>query len=128
MNFAYKPLYTRDQSFFEARIIGLFFFSLFFTSNILLIMFLPIWVALVLILNLLTGVVSSRRPRDLGARRNRRADRVSARGRSHHFQHGNPLRSPGARPDVSSHVPARVADEMTAGLWLGNRTPGRITR
>lgn len=36
MNFAYKPLYTRDQSFFEARIIGLFFFSLFFTSNILL--------------------------------------------------------------------------------------------
>ena len=36
MNFAFKPLYTRDQPFFEAKIIGIFFFSLFFTSNILL--------------------------------------------------------------------------------------------
>jgi len=34
--FAYKTLYTRDQPMFEARVIGLFFFSLFFTSNILL--------------------------------------------------------------------------------------------
>lgn len=36
MNFAYKPLYSRDQPLFEAKVIGLFFFSLFFTSNILL--------------------------------------------------------------------------------------------
>ncbi len=36
MNFAYKSLYKRDQPFFEVKIVGLFFFSLFFTSNILL--------------------------------------------------------------------------------------------
>ena len=36
MNFAYKPLYTRDQPLFELRVFGLFLFSLFFTSNILL--------------------------------------------------------------------------------------------
>ncbi|MFN8295744.1 MAG: hypothetical protein U0T69_06080 [Chitinophagales bacterium] len=36
MNFAYKPIYTRDQPFFEVKVIGLFLFSLFFSSNILL--------------------------------------------------------------------------------------------
>ena len=36
MNFAYKPIYTRDQPFFEAKVLGLFLFSLFFGSNILL--------------------------------------------------------------------------------------------
>ena len=35
-SFAYKTLYTRDQSIFEARVIGIFIFSLLFTSNILL--------------------------------------------------------------------------------------------
>jgi hypothetical protein len=36
MNFLFKPLYTRDQPVFELKIIGIFLFSLFFTSNILL--------------------------------------------------------------------------------------------
>jgi hypothetical protein len=36
VNFAYKPLYTRDQPNFELKVLGLFLFSLFFTSNILL--------------------------------------------------------------------------------------------
>lgn len=36
MNFAYKPIYTRDQPYFELKVIGLFLFSLFFSSNILL--------------------------------------------------------------------------------------------
>jgi hypothetical protein len=36
MNFLQKPIYTRDQPFFEFRVISLFFFTLFFTSNILL--------------------------------------------------------------------------------------------
>ena len=36
MNFAYKPLYTRDQPHFELKIFGLFLYSLFFSSNILL--------------------------------------------------------------------------------------------
>ncbi len=36
MNFLFKPLYTRDQPFYEAKIFGLFLFSLLFSSNILL--------------------------------------------------------------------------------------------
>lgn len=36
MNFAFKTLYTRDQSFYETKVIGLFIFSLLFSSNILL--------------------------------------------------------------------------------------------
>lgn len=36
MNFAYKTLYTRDQPFFEAKVILIFLYSLLFASNILL--------------------------------------------------------------------------------------------
>jgi hypothetical protein len=36
MNFAYKPLYTRDQPYFELKVLGLFLYSLIFSSNILL--------------------------------------------------------------------------------------------
>lgn len=36
MNFAYKTLYTRDQPFFEVKVILLFLYCLFFCSNILL--------------------------------------------------------------------------------------------
>jgi len=36
MNFAYKPIYSRDQPYFEWKIFGLFLYSLFFSSNILL--------------------------------------------------------------------------------------------
>ncbi len=36
MNFLFKPLYKRDQPFYEVKIFGLFLYSLFFSSNILL--------------------------------------------------------------------------------------------
>ncbi|HPA36760.1 MAG TPA: hypothetical protein PLA16_10355 [Chitinophagales bacterium] len=36
MNFLYKTIYTRDQPFFEWKVIGVFLFSLLFTSNVLL--------------------------------------------------------------------------------------------
>ena len=36
MNFAYKTLYTRDQPLFELKVAGIFIFSLFFASNILI--------------------------------------------------------------------------------------------
>ncbi len=36
MNFAYKPIYTRDQPYFELKVFGLFLYSLLFSSNILL--------------------------------------------------------------------------------------------
>jgi len=36
MNFAYKSIYTRDQPYFEWKIFGLFLYSLFFSSNILI--------------------------------------------------------------------------------------------
>lgn len=36
MNFAYKTLYRRDQPLFELKVAGIFIFSLFFASNILI--------------------------------------------------------------------------------------------